>query len=42
MMYFRLTQIQIKVAIGPKYSPSSLDGSKYRAAGLLAVIENGL
>jgi hypothetical protein len=25
MMYFQLTQIQIKVAIGPKYSPSSLD-----------------
>jgi hypothetical protein len=42
MMYFQLTQIQIKVAIGPKYSPPSLDESKYRAAGLLAVIEIGL
>jgi len=42
MMYFRLTQIQIKVAIGPKYSLPSLDESKYRAAGLLAVIEIGL
>jgi hypothetical protein len=43
LKYFRLTQIQIKVAIGPKYTlRQSLTLGANIAVGLLAVIEIGL